>query len=245
MPRYLLSVIDDRCPVDEAFSRVLHYFDPNKKKNIVSSVLDSTCSIMKMWTEEDRGKYRPTTNDTRSEIEADFHVCCSKLDRVLDKRFDIIIYDPPYVNLKRKDAQDAEFCYNYEASGTIEELVSLTERTAICFRNLISKNGIVIAKICDFHIRGRLRGSYDIQKAFEENGWFLHDKVIYRFYKPIPNLVSYSLKVPIAHTYFLIFKEVTTANGNYDQNAALNIERQALSILSRRRAYENQKMRQV
>jgi len=206
MPRYLLSVIDDRCSVDEAFSRVLHYFDPNKKNNIISSVLDSTCSIMKMWTKDDRNRYEPITNDIRPKIQADFHVCCSKLDGFLDREFDIIVYDPPYVRLKRKDTQEAEFCYNYEGAGTLEDLISLTSRAAVCFRNLISKNGIVIAKIGDFHISGQLRGSYDVQKAFEENGWCLYDKVIYRFYKPIPNLASYSLKVPITHTYFLILR---------------------------------------
>lgn len=207
-PRYFLSVIDDRCSAKEAFSRVLNYFDPNKGKGAQTKVLDSTCSVMRMWSQVDKDKYCPVTNDIRLEIEANYHLCCSRLTEVLSENFDVIVYDPPYVNLKkRNDTIMAETTYGYEEGGTIEQLIDLTERSAREFRKMINRNGIVLVKICDFHIGGRLRGSFNTIKAFEENGWRLFDKVIYRFYKSIPNINFYSRKVPIVHTYFLIFKE--------------------------------------
>ena len=74
----LQSVIDDRCDIKTAFSRVLNYFDPNKNKNRKSKVLDVSYSYI--WTDEDLKRYQidKTSNLAGS---------------VLDCKYDIIIYE--------------------------------------------------------------------------------------------------------------------------------------------------------
>lgn len=51
-----------------------------------------------------------------------------------------------------------------------------------------------------------LFGHHNLIPCFENHFDFI-DIVIYRFYKSIPNIAQYTKKLPITHSYFLIFKK--------------------------------------
>jgi len=204
-----LSVIDGRrVSLRDAFSWILHYYNPLKGKETIADTLDTTCGQMLMWKKEDLNFFRLITNDIDPKVDAGYHCNCMVLDNFLKPRkFDIIIYDPPYIDIKnRKDSEKYEIAFNYGLMPSIQDLKNLTILSSKCFNELLRKDGILIAKITDFHYKNRLRGSYDIINWF--SGYFyLWDKVIFRFYKPIPNLNWYYRKCAKTHSYFLIFKK--------------------------------------
>jgi len=207
--KYPLTVIDGRViKLTEAFSWLLHYVDPNKKNpNIKTIVFDMTCSEMIMWKLSDFEYFKVITNDIRKGVKADYHKCCSQLYK-LPLKVHIVIYDPPYYNKKnRKDDKHRIQVYGYNMMETLEQLESLTQDTAMSSYGLLKENGILIAKITDFHYGKdeELRGSFDFREWFSDY-FVLQDDYIYRFYKPIPNLGQYSKKSAITHSHFMIFK---------------------------------------
>lgn len=210
--KHPFSVLDGtKISIKQAFSWILNYYDPNKKKDEKykkSKVLDSTCSKMLMWDKEDLYKFQVVTNDIRPEIKADYHHDCSELSKYIKQKFDIIIYDPPYIDIKtRKDKDKYEDAFNYEAMKNMEDLSSLTVSSSFCFNTLLKSSGILIAKITNFHYDGVLRGSYDLVRWFR-NCFYLWDEIIYRFYKNVPNMNFYNRRSIKTHTYFLIFKKL-------------------------------------
>lgn len=213
--KYPLNVIDARQhSLTETFSWILNYFDPNKKNpNVKTEVFDVTCSKMEMWNPSDLQKFNVTTNDLNPKIKSSYHYDCKDIWKFfIGEKFDIIIYDPPYVNLKnRKDSEKHEKLYNYDIAGTIKDLEDLTTKCSLCFSRLLNDNGIIITKITNFHYKEkgsveRLRGSYDYVNWFGEH-FYIYDEVLYRFFKPIRNLNWYSKKLAKTYTYFQIYKK--------------------------------------
>lgn len=209
-PKYPFSVIDGtKVRVKEAFSWILNYYDPNKKHvDKMSNVLDTTCSEMLMWDLEDLKIFNVDTNDIRMEIKAKYHYNCIDLAKHLQhNKYDIILYDPPYINLKnRKDTEKYEKAFDYDSVKDIETLNQLTKNSSDCFSKLINNTGILIIKITNFHWNGQIYGSYNMKEWFS-NHFYLFDEIIYRFFKPIPNLNFYNRKVAKTHTYFMMFKK--------------------------------------
>lgn len=208
--KHPMSVIDGRkITLQDAFSWILNYYDPHKNDYINhSNVLDSTCSQMLMWLNEDKKKFNVVTNDVNESVKANYHISCDKLcENIAPSSFDIIIYDPPYIDLKnRDDSKKYEDLFNYTSMKTIENLENLTRKSSYCFNELLRKDGIIIAKITNFHYKNRLRGSYDYVNWFNEH-FYLFDEIIYRFYKNVSNLNFYKKKAAKTHSYFLIFKK--------------------------------------
>lgn len=207
--KHPLSVIDGRkIPVKEAFSWVLNYFNPHKKiPEIMPKVIDGTCGKMIMWHERDLNKFKITTNDIDEGIESDYNKPVQELYQHIDDRFDIGIYDPPYIDLKnRNDSDKYEEAFKYELIPSFEVLESTTILSSISFSELLNPDGILIAKVTDFHINGQIHGHHDFIHWFS-NEFYIWDIVIYRFYKPIPNLNFYSKKCAKTHSYFLIFNK--------------------------------------
>ena len=198
----LFSVISNKS-VQEAFSQVLRYYVPEKS----AVVVDVTCSVMKMWSEELRKDYEPVTMDIREEVNPQIVGDCALVDKLLgDGVADCIIYDPPYLDIKaRRDSSWAESAYSYETSS-FEYFEQLSRRSATPFYRALKEGGILICKITNFHYKGRLRGTYDLCEWFGEY-FYLWDEVVYRFYKHIPNLNWYKRRVPKTHSYFLVFKK--------------------------------------
>lgn len=213
--KHPLSVIDGRkVPLTDAFSWVLNYYNPHKNTpEVMPTVLDSTCSKMIMWNKEDFNKFNVTTNDINPDIEANCHISCKNLHRFyVHNFFDIIIYDPPYIDLKnRKDSEKYEDIFNYGSMPSIDKLEELTIKSSISFNKLLKKDGILIAKITDFHFEKRIRGHYDFIKWFS-NEFYLWDIVIFRFFKHIPNLNRYKRRCAKTHSYFLIFRKIKNKN---------------------------------
>ncbi|KKN12347.1 hypothetical protein LCGC14_1017260 [marine sediment metagenome] len=208
--KHPLSVIDGRkIPLKNAFSWVLNYYNPHKNvPEIISTVIDSTCSKMIMWDKKDFNKFDVTTNDINTNIKSNSHQSCGDLWKFYTHLFyDIIIYDPPYINLKnRKDSKKYEDIFNYNSMPSIRKLGELTVRSSLSFSKLLKKEGILIAKITDFHFEKRIRGHYDFIRWFSKY-FYLWDIIIYRFYKPIPNLNFYKKRCAKTHSYFLIFRK--------------------------------------
>ncbi len=225
--RKKLSVIDGtKYGIQEAFSWVLNYYNPYKNTpEVMPKVLDSTCSEMFMWHKNDLNKFKVIRNDLDPSIDADYHKDVRFLHHFIKGIFDIIIYDPPYVDLKnRKDTKEKEKLYGYNKMKGLRELILTTLFASDAFYNLLDKNGVLIAKITNFHWKNRLRGSYEIINYLRDN-FYLWDEVIYRFYKFIPNLGLYGKKVAKTHTYFLIFKKrKKRGDGLKDMNTMKLIE---------------------
>jgi len=200
----LFSVIY-KSSVQEAFSQVLRYYVPK----LSSVVVDTTCSIMKMWSEKLKRDYNPITIDIRAEVKPRICGDCALVDEILGEDFaDCLIYDPPYLNVKNRIdsgwAKDT-YAYGYEYSS-FEYFEELSKRSAKPFYRTLKRDGILICKITNFHYKGRLRGTYDLYRWFGEY-FYLWDEVVYRFFKHIPNLNWYKRKVPKTHSYFLVFKK--------------------------------------
>ena len=205
--KHPLSVIDGtKIKLKDAFSWILHYYSQHKGTTQVSCVLDTTCSEMLMWNDNDKKEFVVQTNDIRPEIEADYHVCCSKLTSSTNRVFDMLIYDPPYIDLEnRQDSEKYETAFNYGSMKELKDLEQLTRQSSPCFWKLLNKNGVLIVKITNFHLDKQLHGSFDMINWFSDY-FYLFDEVIYRFFKHIPNLNWYKRKVAVTHSYFLIFK---------------------------------------
>lgn len=165
------SVISDGCNLVTAFTRVLTYFDPNKGKNFKTRVLD--CSYSHMWTEEDIRLFNVerTKNLTGT---------------VLNKTYDIVIYEPPRNKTFFQDAVNS----------------------SKVFSRLLNPNGIIIVKMNDFKEAGskELRGSFEIWDTFSDVGLYLHDNIVYNFHKPSNTCEVYD-RAEIIHLYFMIFKK--------------------------------------
>jgi hypothetical protein len=207
--KHPFSVIDGRkIKVKQAFSWVLNYYNPLKGKNKMARVLDTTASQMLMWDEEDLKKFYVKTNDINPDYtDLDYGICCSKLHLVVNGCFNILVYDPPYIDLEnREDTEKYEKAFNYVSMKTPEDLKTLTQDSAYCFYQILDNNGILIAKITDFHWENRLRGAHDFINWFKDY-FYIYDIIIYRFFKHIPNLNWYKRKVAKTHSYFLIFKK--------------------------------------
>lgn len=208
--KHPLSVIDGRkVKLKDAFSWVLNYYNPHKKiPEIMPKVIDCTCGKMLMWHEKDFKRFNVITNDLNKQVTANYHYNVVNLHHFLEPNtFDIAAYDPPYINLKnRKDSIKYEKAFKYSMIKDIDHLETVTTESSLAISELLKKYGILIAKITDFHYQNKLRGHYDFIKWFSKD-FYLWDIIIYRFYKPIPNLNFYSKKCAKTHSYFLIFKK--------------------------------------
>jgi len=164
---------------------------------------------MKMWSEELKKEYNPITIDIRDEVKPQIWGDCEFVEKYFGHHaVDCLIYDPPYLNVKDKiDASWAKdtYAYGYEYSS-FKYFESLSKRTAKPFYRVLKERGILICKITNFHHEDRLRGTYDLREWFG-NYFYLWDEVVYRFFKHIPNLNFYKIKVPKTHSYFLVFKK--------------------------------------
>ena len=193
---------DENIGVAKGFRAILEmYVDPT------DSILDLTCGKKLMWDD----KYISETyknvffNDINPEREADYHFNCSKIEGI---NYDWYVFDPPYVNIKKRTKDARADAYAYDIGGSIEDLEKLTKATI----ESILKTGCwkgVIVKICDFHWKNELRGHHDMIRWFLESGYFiLWDLRIYRFLRRnggIP-ITCYKKKCMKTHSYYLIFK---------------------------------------
>ena len=166
------SVIGNGCDLQTAFSHVLNYFDPNKSKNRKTKILD--CTHSHMFVESDMRLFSIDKTKNLS-------------GTVRDKRFDIIMYEPPRNQTFYKDAQ----------------------KSSKAFSKMIKKEGMVIVKMNDFKEKGNaeLRGSFDIWDIFSDVGLYLHDNIIYNFrptYNPHFEVFD---RAEIVHMYFMAFRK--------------------------------------
>lgn len=166
------SIIDNGCDLRSAFSLVLNYFDPNKSCNRKTPVLD--CSYSHIWNENDIKLY---SIDQTKNLKGS----------VADKKYDIIIYEPPRNKTFFQDAQNSSKIFN----------------------NVINEDGMIIVKMNDFKERGKseLRGSFDIWDIFSDNGFYLFDNIIYNYRNNYNAHINVFDRSEIVHLYFMIFKK--------------------------------------
>lgn len=106
-------------------------------------------------------------------------------------KFDMILYEPPYN----------------------KTLIKQTFEYAKIFKEIINNNGLIICKVNDFKIgnQDELNGSFELQKTMLESGFYLSNKIIYRYNPHGKYLSSFENtdKFTITHFYFMIFKRKT------------------------------------
>ncbi len=165
----IFSVIDN-CDIRKAFNILVRHCDPNRSKNRMTSILD--CSNTFIWRELDVRLFDIT--DTKN-ING----------YVRQKKYDIIIYEPPYNNTFKKTT-------NYMSRE---------------FQNLLNNNGIIITRCKDFKLGNKeeLLGTFELQDCFNKARFTLVDKVIYKNHQPV--ILEEHNKTQIVHSYFMIFKK--------------------------------------
>ena len=166
---HIFSVIN-QCDLKSAFTRVIDYYDPNKKYNKKTKVLD--CSFTYSRT---NNQYKLYNIEKTRNLNGN----------VKNSKFEIIIYEPP----KNK---------NFEND---------TKYVTSIFKNIISKNGIIIVKSNDFKEKGnpKLHGSFNIWKIFDKYNFYLYDNIVYTYNKYHSDIILHN-RCEIIHSYFMIFK---------------------------------------
>jgi len=106
--------------------------------------------------------------------------------QVRDVFYDIITYEPSKNSLFEQESFNA----------------------CLIFKEILSKNGIIIVKMNDFKEKGvpKLKGSFEIWDIFSKNNFFLYDNIIYKYNKTLNHLNVFD-RSEIIHLYFMIFKK--------------------------------------
>jgi len=166
------SVIEN-CDVKTAFIKVVDFFDPNRGKNQKTNILDF--SNLFIWNDRDINLYNVTK--TRN------------MNSASQKRFDLILYEPPYNKTYITNAT--------EASKT--------------FHAVLNDRGVVIIKTTDFKANTpKLIGGYDLKFVMEINDFYLSDQLIYKYnFKNAGNTKKepQNNAVDTIHFYFMIFRK--------------------------------------
>jgi len=107
---------------------------------------------------------------------------------VRNNRYDIILYEPPYNKTITKQSIDS----------------------ATTFKDILNNGALVVCKVNDFKVGNddTLYGSYELQNAFMQSGFYLMAKIIYRYNPHGKYLSSFENtdQFTIIHSYFMIFK---------------------------------------
>lgn len=102
----------------------------------------------------------------------------------VELKYPIIIYETPYNKVLNK--------------SNVEMIRK--------FNNLLYDDGVVIVKVNEFKENGKvLKGTFNLQKIFEDNNFYLNDQIIYRYNKTTDN----NSEILRIHSYFMIFKKET------------------------------------
>jgi len=196
---WLLSVNNPSEGIAQFFEKILNFYC--KPGQIV---VDTTCGEMLMWSSEAKDKYKPITIDIRKEVSPTFVGRYSEILGHEIIKADVVIFDPPYIALSGKinDSYGAEKYQYGLGPTTYDEFVKWYKLADESFYRVGAE--MVIVKATDFHLRGQFISIVDITNCFSH--YDLWDILVYRFFKPIPNLNWYKCRVPKTHSYFLIFR---------------------------------------
>jgi len=103
-----------------------------------------------------------------------------------DKKYNIIFFEPPR---------------NKNFTEVVKEHIN-------AFYDLLYRGGIIVVRITDFKLNGRLCGSYDIHNMCAENQLYLSDVIVYKNkqnrYDDTPEKPK---DVNLIHSNFMIFKK--------------------------------------
>ena len=174
-----------------------------------SNILDVTYGSGKLWMTVNSTtphKYNLTKNDIDLEQEVDYHLGFDELTKIKEKPFDAIIYDPPYKydtkSFTLQDRPDYDWKQN-KTLWTLKSQIGCAETLNEIFPKILKKEGLVIVKIMDVRVRGKLIQNHQIIIEAFTNLELISEIIYVRLGVGVfKNRVS----PQTAHGYYLIFK---------------------------------------
>jgi len=119
-------------------------------------VLDATCGTRIFWRKIQTGEYEVTFNDVREELNPDSNWDITDESLIFPYKFDAIIFDPPHLDYSKSSM----FYKKYGSTrnlGKVKTLSEMFEKVPKIFSQLLTDNGLVIAKLFDDRKSGNLR----------------------------------------------------------------------------------------
>ena len=192
------------------FRHILEFYLPDDSK-----ILDVTYGSGKLWQTVNAysyPKYKLIKNDVDVEQKTDYHLSFDELEQIKEKPFDAIIYVPPY----KYDVKSYSFYerpdYDWKANKSLwmlESQVGCARELNKVFPKILKKGGIVIVKIMDVRVKGKLIPNHDLIIR-EFNNLELSDIIIY--VRLGVGVFKNNTSPQTAHGYYLIFRNAPQKN---------------------------------
>ena len=186
------------------FRNILEFYLPDNSK-----ILDVTYGGGKLWDSVNSysyPKYDLIKNDIDLEQETDYHLEFGDLEQIKETPFDAIIYDPPYKydtkSFSFYDRPDYDWKSN-KSLWTLESQKGCAKILNAVIPRILKKNGLVVVKIMDVRVDGKLIPNHDII-INEFSSLELKDIIIY--VRLGVGVFKNKSSPQTAHGYYLIFK---------------------------------------
>ena len=188
--------------------------------NDESKILDITYGSGKLWMSVNNTsppKYNLIKNDIDQEQKVDYHLEFSDLEQIIEKPFDAIIYDPPYKYDEKSFSLQDRVDYDWKSNKTLWTLKSqrgCAETLNETLPKILKKDGLVIVKIMDVRVKGKLIQNHQILIDAFTNLELISEIIYVRLGVGVfKNKVS----PQTAHGYYLIFKNKYQTIFNVDK----------------------------
>ena len=186
------------------FRHILEFYLEDESK-----ILDATYGSGKLWTTVNSTtphKYTLIKNDIDLEQDVDYHLEFEDLDKIKECPFDAVIYDPPY----KYDTKSFSFherpdydCKSNKSLWKLESQIGCARTINDVFPKILKKDGLVIVKIMDVRVKGRLIQNHQLIIKEFTNLQLLSEIIYVRLGVGVfKNKVS----PQTAHGYYLVFR---------------------------------------
>jgi len=187
------------------FRHILEFYLEDEAK-----ILDVTYGSGGLWQSVNHTSvpnYNLTKNDIDLERETDYHLSFDDLEKIEEKPFDAIIYDPPYKYDSKSFALQNRPNYDWKSNMTLWTLksqIGCAETLNEVIPKILKKDGLVIVKIMDVRFKGKLIQNHQIIIDAFSNLELISEIIYVRLGVGIfKNKVS----PQTAHGYYLIFQK--------------------------------------
>ena len=199
-----------------------------------ANILDVTYGSGKLWQTVNSTtphKYNLIKNDIDTEQEVDYHLDFEDLEQIEEHPFDAIIYDPPYKYDTKSFSFNERPDYDWKSNKSLWKLESQIGCARILntvFPKILKSEGLVIVKIMDVRVKGRLIQNHQLIIKEFTNLQLLSEIIYVRLGVGVfKNKVS----PQTAHGYYLIFenKYQTTLTSGQAYETSINKQTKRIS----------------
>lgn len=193
----------------EQFDNLRHILEFRLQPN--AKILDVTYGHGKLWQSVNKTThlFEVIKNDIDLETPADYHYEFEDLEKIPQREFDAVLYDPPYMYGKSSyifyNRTDEDWTQN-KTKWKIENQVQCAETLNNILPLMMKSDGLLIAKIMDTRVKGKLIPNHKILMDTFTN-FELIDIVIY--VRLGVGVFKNKKSSQTAHGFYLIFRVVT------------------------------------